>query len=55
MFLSNNLIWFRTQGGFSCGLGELKTYVYDFRDKSLAPSIVDWVTATWPGTSAFGG
>lgn len=55
MFLSNDLIWMRTSSQ-GCGPSEtLATYVYDLRDKSEYPSSLDWVTATWPGTSALGG
>lgn len=53
-FLGNDLLWFRTQAG-GCGPNDFKSYVYDFRDNSLSGSIVDWVSATWPGTSAIGG
>ena len=54
MFLTNDLIWMRTEGQ-GCGPAQPTSYIYDLRDKSESPSSLDWVSATWPATSALGG
>ncbi len=53
-FLTNDLIWLH--GDLSGCTGSVPTnYIYDLRDHTESPSVIDWVQATWPATSALGG
>lgn len=53
-FLTNDLIWLH--GDLSGCTGSVPTnYIYDLRDHTESPSVVDWVQSTWPATSALGG
>jgi hypothetical protein len=54
MFLTNDLISMRVDGG-GCGPSQPASYIYDLRDKTESPSKLDWVSMTWPATSALGG
>lgn len=60
VFLNSDLIWMKMAIGDGspespgCRMSTPPSYIYDLRNKTEAPSILDWVGATWPATSTLG-
>jgi hypothetical protein len=52
VFLNNAQLWFEEASSAGCITEERQVRVYDVRDGSVAPSIVEWVQEVWPGTSS---
>jgi hypothetical protein len=52
IFLTSNLLWFKSDKQGPCGPGGDQPLIYDLTDGSESPSVVDWVGAVWPATSS---
>jgi hypothetical protein len=57
-FLNKDLIWMKFAVGdgspanTACSQPRPQSYIYDLRNRTEYSSILDWVSATWPATSA---
>jgi hypothetical protein len=54
-FLTNNLIWFHSDVSGCAGGAAPTNSIYDLNDHTETASAIDWVSSTWPATSALGG
>jgi hypothetical protein len=52
VFLNSSQLWFKAADAGGCVTGEISERIYDLRDGSEAPSIIDEVIAVWPATSS---
>ena len=52
VFLNSTQLWFKASDAGGCVTGEISERIYDLRDGSEAPSIIDDVIAVWPATSS---
>jgi hypothetical protein len=52
VFVNDAQLWFEEAPSNGCITDERQVRVYDVRDGSVAPSIVEWVQEVWPATSA---
>jgi hypothetical protein len=53
-FLTNNLIWLHHDSSGCVGAAPTNS-IYDLTDHTEKASLIDWVSNTWPATSALGG
>ncbi len=52
VFVNDAQLWFEEESDGGCVTQERQVRVYDVRDGSEAPSIVDYVDEVWPQTSS---